>query len=113
MQTDNAVRVRLYGGTLGMETPVLSILFGEMVKRAIGVIEAYHSDLYHDAHWLKENVTGPMTFYWSPRDCGTNLGIEPQFIFRDNPGAVYYEIVLTHEGKYDHKDWYATFTQVV
>lgn len=70
---------------MGYETGLLEIndglrarVFGELVRIAGTVMEAYQSDLWHDAAWIRENVTGPeSTFYWSVNASGTSIGVEP------------------------------------
>lgn len=52
--------------------------FGELVKLAIPHIKHYHSDLFHDAVWLENNMSGEsFAFYWSVSDTGTSIGTEP------------------------------------
>ncbi len=65
---------RLWGFAETIEQPVISRLFGELVKRATPVVEHYHSDLYHDANWLTGHVTGPCEFLWMARQSGTEIG---------------------------------------
>lgn len=65
---------RLYGFSDTIDTPVLAALFGEMVTRANPVVKAYHGDLFHDARWLDENVTGPCEFLYMVREYGTVIG---------------------------------------
>jgi hypothetical protein len=108
----NAPKIRLYGSTTtgAIETPVLSILFGEMVKRALPVVEHYHSDLFHDAEWLRENVTGPTWFFWVVRQCGTDIG-QLATLRVQNPslrsrGDVLYRVTVERD---DHNVWSATF----
>jgi hypothetical protein len=65
---------------------VTSTIFGKLVELAIkDGIEAYHSDLYHDATRLQESLTGEhlsaldakgrICFLWAARDngCGTDM----------------------------------------
>lgn len=73
---------------------VRHFLFGELVRRTIGVVDRYHSDLYHDADWLRTEVNGPMTFYWQARESGTNISDDRSLACRDNPGAVHYKVDL-------------------
>ncbi len=57
--------------------PALSLMFGELVKLAAPVLTHFHGDLYHDALWLHQHVTGDtFTFYWSVRATGTTIGTE-------------------------------------
>jgi hypothetical protein len=81
-------RVHLHGLSENfndMARPVRATLFGEMVRRAAPIIKAYHSDLYHDAEWLTENLNGQTTFDWLVRRSGTHLGVGPQ---NDGNGAL-------------------------
>lgn len=65
----------------GREDLPHSLLFAHLVRRAFGVIEHYHGDLFHDAMWLKENVHGrDARFYWSVRETGTSIGIDPYLV---------------------------------
>lgn len=75
-----------------------AVLFGELVKLAVPVIKAYHSDLFHDAIWLTEHVKGPeFTFYYSIDDCGTLIGTELKLVLaRDHRYRI---TVRVDEGK--------------
>ncbi len=55
-----------------------ALLFGELVRRTEGVVKAYHSDLYHDAEWITENISGPTVFFWGIHESGTHLSMEPE-----------------------------------
>lgn len=99
----NGQRIRLFGWSDKLESPVLSGIFGEMVRRSAGIIEHYHGDLYHDARWIHDNVTGPCSFYWTPRECGTYVGIYLPDSVRG--GSVLYRVTV----ECDHGVWYVTF----
>lgn len=60
--------------TEGLWDSLLALLFGAMVPLTDGVVKHYHSDLYHDAHWLAKHVRDEMTLYYAVRDTGTSLG---------------------------------------
>lgn len=91
-------------------TSVLALLFGHMVRRAIPVMQEFHSDLFHDAEWLRANVTGPTTFDWLVRPSGTNLAESATIGVKIGPGegAKFYRITLTET----HGQWDATFEDV-
>lgn len=112
-----------FGTFAELGTSVKAILFGEMVKRAEGVIEQYHGDLWHDA--LKvDAITGPCRFWWGPRESGTHMGEGPTWKgsatldhARGDDTCHLYWIELTCEDRDRHRDtdelsgaWYATFT---
>lgn len=67
-------RVRLWGWNDTFQSCVNSLLFGEMVRRALPTLAHYHGDLFHDARWMERHVTGPTTFWWVHREWGTNIG---------------------------------------
>lgn len=49
-------------------------VFGTMVEIATPILEAYHSDLFHDVVELqKRDWTQPMIFYYCVGKCGTNI----------------------------------------
>lgn len=99
-------RIRLFGWSDKIETPVLSLMFGEMVKRSMGVVEQYQSDLYHDAQWLERNVIGPCVFFWGPRTWGTVIGMDRALVFHNSPqGLIPYRVTLECE----RGCWYVTF----
>lgn len=107
--------IRLYGFETDWNQakgPVRALLFGQMVKRAIGVVEFYHSDLYHDAQWIEENVTGATQFLWMVRRNGTNLGERAQIqeqISSKEPRVLYYVALnVSERGEYT-----ATFSELV
>jgi hypothetical protein len=53
-----------------------SMLFGELVKLVTPIVKRYHSDLYHDALWIKDNVEGPITFQYGVSKNGTHIGTD-------------------------------------
>jgi hypothetical protein len=106
--------VRLWGFSEVAEPPVVTLLFGEMVKRAVGVVQHYHGDLGHDFMWLQEVVTGTTedkTFWWMPREWGTNIGQGAELI-RDGElswpeGGVLYKVEVANVDR----SWHAYFTE--
>lgn len=52
-----------------------SLVFGELVKLVLPVMERYHSDLYFDAVWVQGHVVGPdaVTFMYSFDQSGTSI----------------------------------------
>lgn len=92
-------------------TPVLALLFGELVKRAAPIVQEYQSDLFHDAAWLQGHVNGPTEFYWMARHSGTNMdgaAVIWEQITTTEPRELYH-VALTVDGG----AWYVTFTLLV
>lgn len=82
--------------TLGVGIDVGQVrahVFGHLVKLADGVLTAYHSDLYHDALWLRDVLNGPMTFCWSVGESGTGIGEDEKALYRTHQ----YRCVVTEE----------------
>lgn len=70
------IRLR-YDDTATDVRGVASLVFGHLMKLALPVITAYHSDLYHDALWLDKYLAGAsFTFYWAVRETGTQIGTD-------------------------------------
>lgn len=65
-------------------------IFGHLVVLATPVVKEYHSDLFHDALWIKETVTGPTSFLFLVRHSGTHLGRSAALMFE----SVHYDAVL-------------------
>jgi hypothetical protein len=87
------VTERLTGWGTFEQLHVLPLLFGQMVKRAIPVVQEYHSDLYHDAFWLEQNVTGETEFDFLVRTSGTNIGNSARIgVEIGAPGGVFYRV---------------------
>lgn len=86
----------------------LPLLFGHMVKISQPFIAAYHSDLYHDAMWLNRHVAGEASFYWMPRECGTNIGTDPKLVGHGSNGALFR--VDVHREPERGLMWQVTFT---
>jgi hypothetical protein len=107
--------VRLYGWETfpAAASPVRALLFGELVKRAIGVTRSYLSDLYHDAEFLTENVNGEVTFDWLTRECGTNIGESACIAVKIGAGcgARFYR-VRVYDKQPNHGEWWVEFTEV-
>lgn len=104
-------RIRLWGWSEEFQSCVNSLLFGEMVRKAIPTLAHYHGDLFHDARWMERYVTGPTTFWWVHREWGTNIGDDGmmlQAVLNANRGehVKAYRIEVTVEGG----EWFATFT---
>lgn len=54
-----------------------SHVFGALVRMATPVLEAYHSDLYHDALWLMENLKGSdFTFFYGVAEGSTGMSVD-------------------------------------
>ncbi len=72
--TPETVRLAGWGTFDDLQHAIRARLFGEMVTRAMPLIEHYASDLYHDAHWIDKYVNGETTFYFAPRTWGSHIG---------------------------------------
>ena len=112
---DTQVRLIGWGTFEELHLSIRALLFGEMVRRATPVITEYHSDLFHDAHWITNHVNGPVTFDWLVRTSGTNIsltGAETNAavigVQIGAPGGVFYRIqIIENRGL-----WSADFTQI-
>lgn len=107
--------VRLYGWVTewaDAASPVRALLFGQMVRRAIPVVEQYHSDLFHDAQWVAANVNGACEFLWMVRMCGTNIAnsAEVQERISSREPRVLYHVALTMDAS---GCWWVTFSELV
>lgn len=50
-------------------------VFGKLADLSAPVLIAYRSDLYHDALWLQEHMTGQvLSFFYSFNQTGTYIG---------------------------------------
>jgi hypothetical protein len=80
-------------------------VFGELVKLAAPRMEAYQSDLYHDAVFLRDYFDEPMTFFYSFDTHGTTLGTESDRIYH-----LYhlYKITVTN----DNDRWILTIEEM-
>lgn len=93
-------------------------LFGHLARLAGPVVAEYHSDLYRDAHWIAENVNGPINLDFVVRYHGTFLGevgaewnmARAYTQSTSNHGEVdeFYRLVLTVD---DRREWYLTITR--
>lgn len=103
--------VRLYGWCEDWTEAAGTVrarLFGEMLTRALPVVQQFHSDLFHDAHWLDTNLVGPCEFDYLVRVSGTNIGESARIGVQIGAGRgfVLYRVALTVE----RGMWSATFT---
>ena len=90
---------------------MLAKLFGELLQRAAPVVQHYHSDLFHDAEWLRANVNGPTHFHWMARLNGTQIAdAAPRWeqITVAEPRELYH-VALNQDGGL----WTVTFTLLV
>lgn len=116
--TGESFTVRLVGWC-EFNDSVRALLFGHMVKLAKPIVQEYQSDLYHDAMWLAENVTGARTFEWLVRPSGTNIdgSAEMGVKIGTSHNSRFY-IVKVFNGRErigsdpNEGDWHATFTRV-
>lgn len=57
-------------------------VFGQLVRRADGIVKHFRGDLFHDAQWLEENLTleslDGFKFVFGVRGSGTMIGF-PDF----------------------------------
>ncbi len=54
---------------------VPALVFGHLADLCAPVLQAYRSDLYHDAMWLTEHVTGQaVSFFFAFTDSSTYIG---------------------------------------
>lgn len=82
-------------------------LFGELVKLATPIVEMYHSDLYHDANYIRENVvTHGDWFYYCIDDYGTHIGQYEAIL--EHRKTAQYLVTLRHESQV----WYATIERI-
>lgn len=77
-------------------------IFGFLVQMAAPVVKEYHGDLFHDAEWVRANVTGPNeagSFLFCVRHSGTNIGPFAKFMYESLAyDAALYALTLTEEG---------------
>lgn len=84
----------------GSESSVRALVFGKMVGLGQNRIERYQSDLFHDAIWLRENLTGPMQFDWIARASGTFIGEVCSHVkTEDYENSVYYRFEIVEEDR--------------
>ena len=81
-------------------------IFGELIKLAQDKIKHYHSDLYHDVHWLDKYFTEPMTFYFGVDDCGTAIGTDKDLVLRMRKWTWEISVIL------NHGSWWLTATEI-
>lgn len=86
-------------------------VFAELLQLAQPVVEHYHSDLYHDAIWLKDNLPNLMDdgFYFGIRTHGTHIGTDRRLI--QNYNAVTFHITFARTDSLLHP-WTMTITKV-
>lgn len=116
MQIIETETVRLigYGDFADLRHQIASRLFGEMLQRATPVVKEYHSDLFHDAEWLRERIIGRVCseqFAYVVRPSGTHLGIQAEYALRPSlwqRGSRAYIVTLT-EDESESQTWYVRF----
>jgi len=90
---------------------LLPRIFGHMVQLATPIVHEFHGDLFHDAEWLRREVTGPCSFDFLVRHSGTNLGASAMHMLAIGaPGGVLYRLTV---GMEDRGRWSLTVTKVV
>lgn len=105
----NGTNIRLvgWGKWSDLRLAVLHRLFGEMVKRAMPVVKEYHGDLFIDAEWLAENVTGETTFQYLVRHSGTTVGPNAPYMASIHEyDFVLYGVTLFHD---ERDEWFCRF----
>lgn len=99
-----------------LSSSILALLFGHMVRLAAPVVEEYHSDLFHDAEWIRKNVTGPTSFDFVVRTSGTHVGQIARVAFDSYaPGGILYTLDLypvTNGRSERNSDWWLRITEV-
>lgn len=112
---DTHVKVRLRGWATVEEVVqdkgefYASVLYGELVKRAIPFLRRYHSDLWHDARHLREMVAkGECKFFYTVRERGTHLWKDR--VYGDK--SMGHVRVWNVEVKCEDGTWWAYFTRL-
>lgn len=60
-------------------------VFARLVGITRPILAHYTSDLYHDARWIAEHVTGDdFTFYYGVRETGTSIGTDESDVSSHN-----------------------------
>ncbi len=94
--SDVILRAGAHAGFSRYEATLRAHVFGALVQLASSIVQCYHSDLYHDAAWLSEHLTGPMSFYFGVRTSGTHIGTDHALIGPASDKT--YRIELLREG---------------
>ncbi len=56
---------------------VPALVFGHLADLCAPVLQAFRSDLYHDAVWLQQNLTGQaVSFFFAYTDSSTFIGVD-------------------------------------
>lgn len=90
---------------------VMARTFGFMVQAAGLAVKEYHSDLFHDAGWLRREMddvlgnpaNGPMRFMYCVRHHGTNVGDSARLMFEswNYDEALYlFEVQVNERGEW-------------
>lgn len=72
--------IRLTGWHDEINDSVLALMFGQLVKRAMPIVEYYHSDLYRDGQWIDKHIHGVARFFFTARQCGTQIGFDRRLV---------------------------------
>lgn len=76
------------GFTLHTLTDVAHLIFGQLVRLSQPHIERYYADLWHDAAWIGNNVTGEHAEFWFGADAdGTAIGTDASLVARYRTNA--------------------------
>lgn len=99
-----------WGDFDALRESLLPRIFGHMVQLATPVVEEFLGDLFHDAEWLRKNVTGPCSFGFMVRTSGTNLGESARIMGSIGaPGAILYRLTVAME---DRQRWSLTIEEL-
>jgi hypothetical protein len=75
-------------------------LFATLLDLAVPIVEHYRSDLFHDAGWVREHVTGnPLVFWFGARSTGTNLGTDSRLVIEFNDHVWRIEVLSAEGGR--------------
>ncbi len=97
---------RLTSGVTRVGDSVRAPLFGRLVDLAVPVVESYRSDLFHDAHWLTEQVTDACVFYYGVRSTGTSIGTDFDLVSQMNDWVYRLELIVQQGDR-----WYLNIRQ--
>jgi hypothetical protein len=108
-------RVRLFGWSQEVETPVVSGTFGELVRRAQPIVVEHTGDLFYDARWLDRHLvgdafaaTGRFEFWWGCNRWGTAIGTD-----RDAIGPIRRNLWRVAVIRERNGEWFVELTPVV
>lgn len=108
----DGIETRLTNGGTSSLADNRQLIFGQLMALAQPLLKNYLSDIYHDAIWVSEHVTGDrFEFWYGVDDSGTAIGTDSVLVrYRNHAWRIVCEL---RPNRWNDLDVYMTVSAIV